>query len=302
MILNKTGKRSFPGLVVGIGNFDGVHLGHRRIIAAVRKLAGREGTAGIITFNVHTRRSLNHRENKLLTTLEERLELFREEGVEVCWVREFTPRFSRLTPKKFVEEVLVRELKIVGLCFGEGFRFGKDRRGGAGLLRRAGEEYGFRVREVPTLKIAGEPVSSSAIRDLVRRGEVKKAARRLGRDYSLSGKVVRGSGRGKEWGYPTANFFPEQLIPAAGVYASEIELASRTYPGMLYLGTRPTFSGGGMMAEAHIFGRRGGLYRRRIKVFLKKRVRGDIKFDDSAKLLERIRKDEALIKRILRRK
>lgn len=260
---------------------------------------------GIITFAPHSRRAVGKYGNELLTTLPQRLKKFQEGGIAVCWVCDFDARFSRQTARDFVNKILARSLQIKGLCVGEGFRFGQNRRGNISLLKKMGKELGFWVREVPTVKVGAQAVSSSTIRKLVRRGEAGRVFNFLGRDYCLSGRVFRGTGRGKAWGYPTANFYPEQLLPSLGVYAARIQLGKEIYPGILYIGTRPTFSLGEesrIMAEALIFGWRGSLYHRRIKVFLKKRMRGDIKFKDATALLKQIKLDGKRVKRFLEKR
>jgi len=296
-------KEKFPRLVVGIGNFDGVHLGHLKIIRKVGETAGKAGTAGIITFAPHTRYVVGGGGEKILTTMEQRLSYFRQLGIGVCWVAEFDREFSRQSAVGFAREILIERLKIMGICLGKGYRFGRNRKGNVGLLRKMGEAYGFRVEEVAPVKVRGVRVSSSIIRQLISRGEVERAARFLGRDYCLSGRVVRGEQRGKKWGYPTANFRPQQLMPAPGVYAARIGVSGETRPGLLYIGRRPTIPENKrrpLLAEAYLFDWAGDLYRRRIKVSLKKKVRRDIKFKSLSDLYRRVSEDEKAARSILR--
>ena len=297
-------KRGFPGLVVGIGNFDGVHLGHLKIIEAVKKNAGRKGTPGIITFAPHTRATVGEGNGVILTTPDQRLEYFRKLGIKVCWAVEFNQKFSRQTAGHFVREILFNRLGIKGICLGEGYRFGKNRRGNLRLLKKMADELGFRVEELAPVKVRGLRVSSSIIRQMIGRGEVDRAAQFLGRDYCLSGRVIKGLQKGKEWGYPTANFRPEQLMPGPGVYAARIRLGNGVHQGMLYIGRRPTLSGKKprpLLAEAHLLAWRGNLYRRRIKVSLKKKIRQDIKFESLSDLYRRVRLDEKKVKSLLTR-
>ncbi|MCX6349665.1 MAG: riboflavin biosynthesis protein RibF [Candidatus Aureabacteria bacterium] len=284
-----------PPLIVGIGAFDGVHRGHRAVLAAVRRLAGAKGRAGVITFGAHPRRVVGAGGGESLTTLAQRRELFRAAGIDVCWLLEFDRRFSLLSPEAFVRGALERKLRVAGVCVGEGFRFGRGREGTVASLRRMGADFGFRVREVPAVRVDGRRVSSTRIRSLLARGDVRAAAKNLGRDYVLTGTVGAGARRGRSLGYPTANFIPEQMSPRPGVYAVSISVGRLRRPGMLYLGRRPTPAGnwsGELGAEANLFGFTGNLYGRRIKVFLKNRLRSDIKFKTMAALLRQIRRDE----------
>jgi len=233
-------------------------------------------------------------EETCLTTPAQRRELFREAGMDLLWFLDFDRRLSRLSAEDFVRGELVRKLSVSGVCVGEGFRFGRGRKGSAALLRRLGAETGFRVRETPTVRAAGRRVSSTRIRRLLARGDVRSAAACLGRDYVLTGRVVGGHREGRALGYPTANFIPEQMTPRPGVYAARVEAGRLRRRGMLYLGRRPTLAGdwsGPLVAEAHLFGFAGNLYGRRIKVFLIKRLRNDIKFKTLATLLRQIRRD-----------
>lgn len=287
--------RTFPHLVVGIGNFDGVHRGHLKIIREIVKMAGPGGTSGIITFRHHTRLSADEQKNHLLTTVDQRLEYLEQAGISVCWIIDFNDEFAAQRPKDFILEVLVSRLEIKGICIGEGFRFGAGRKGSVETLKQLGEEHNFKVSQVPTIRKNGREIRSSIIRELIHGGNLEEANNLLGHEYCLTGLVVRGHGRGKDLGYPTANFYPEQLIPSAGVYAGMIEIGSEKKPGMLYVGTRPTFSSSGnreVVAEAHIFDWSGSLEGKRIKVCLNNKLRKDIKFNHSADLSQQISKDE----------
>ncbi len=295
--------KPYSGLAVGIGNFDGVHLGHRKIIRECRIAAGEEGTVGVITFPSHTRSLVEGREEKLLLTIRDRLGLLEKAGVDAVWLVEFTRRLAGMPPEDFAAKVLGDALRVRTVTVGRGYRFGRAGRGTVAVLAATGRRHGFRVREVPAVRRGGVRVSSSAIRRAVVAGEMDKAAALLGYPYFLSGTVRAGRGRGAGLGYPTANFRPEQLRPAPGVYAAWIVLDRRPRPGLLYLGEAPTFppTRRPYPAEAHIFGWEGNLYGARIKVWLKKKLREDIKFDNIACLLERIRADENAARGLLKK-
>jgi len=285
--------RPLPGTApaVALGNFDGVHLGHRKILSSLAAEAGPAGPLGAVTFTGHTRRRTGERE--LLTTLPQRLELLERAGVEVCWLVPFDRKLAELSPGRFLEEILLGRLGISLLGVGFNFRFGRDRAGDVEFLRREAEKGGFRLLLVPPVEVAGSRVSSSRIRELVQAGEVGEARSLLGRDHVVSGQVVSGDGLGASLGWPTANFIPEQLAPAPGVYAAAASAAGGPLrPALYYRGTRPTL-GEGQSArnEVHILNWRGDLYGRQVKVCLKKRLRGDIKFDSIDKLTQRLKLD-----------
>ena len=281
--------------MVGIGNFDGVHRGHQRIIEAIKEEAGPRGTTGIITFRRHTRLPGVERERDLLTTIRQRLNYFQDEGISSCWTCDFNEEFADQSPGDFIIQTLVGRLRIAGVCVGAGFRFGKDRRGNVALLKELSMNYNFRVSEVPTVRVGGREVRSSVIREEIKNGNLEDAIKLLGHDYCLTGQIIRGRGRGKSLGYPTANFHPEQLLPAPGVYASRINAGFGERSGMVYIGTRPTFShpgDRGVIAEAYIFDWSGNLEGKIIKVSLKKKLREDITFNHPGDLSVQIKKDE----------
>jgi len=290
-----TFRRSSLRPVVGIGNFDGCHLGHRRILAAVMATAGAEGTGGVITFRNHTRLGPPGKASRLLTTTRQRMDFFREIGLGACWLVDFNRNLSSLPPDEFIDRILVGKLGIRGICVGEGFRFGAARAGSVELLEKRGRGKGFLVRRIPSVRVGGREVRSSLIREEVAAGRLGEANRLLGHPYCLTGRVVKGWGRGRKLGYPTANFFPEQLLPAPGVYAALVGAGFEPRPGLLYLGRRPTYPASRpppLIAEAHIFDWSGGLGRRRVKVYLLKRLREDIKFENEQLLVSRMKEDE----------
>lgn len=295
----------FSEPVVGIGNFDGVHRGHQAVFDVLKEEAGEKGTPGLITFSHLTRKVIGGGPVVALTTPVQRRELFRRAGIKVCWVIDFNRKFSRLSPEEFIRKILVGRLGVKGVCVGEGYRFGRFRKGGVQLLRKMGAELGFRVYEVKKLRIGGRRVSSTLIRELIKEGDLERASAFLGRDYCLTGTIVSGDRLGGRRGYATANFYPEQMLPAAGVYAARVEIAEGEFGGMAYVGSRPTLEPGRgekPRAEVHIFDWKRKLYRRRIKLWLKKRVRRDIKFSSIESLYRQIARDEKKIRVILARK
>ncbi len=281
--------------VVTLGNFDGVHRGHRKLLEETLSLAEElGGTPMVVTFEPHPRRVLRPEADlKLLTTFEERLALLREAGLKAALVIPFTSALSKLEAEEFVEEYLVYGLALQGLVVGYDYRFGRRRRGDTALLQTLGERYGFTVKVVPPQKVGGVVVSSSLIRELLERGKVEEAARLLGRPYSLTGKVIRGQARGRLLGFPTANLEvpPEKLIPARGVYAVRVNFQNRDYAGVMNIGLKPTFGEKVLSIEVHLFDFEGDLYGQTLRVAFIAYLRPEKKFPSPAALRSQIAKD-----------
>ncbi|HMI99176.1 MAG TPA: riboflavin biosynthesis protein RibF [Gaiellaceae bacterium] len=264
---------------VALGTFDGVHLGHRRVIETARE-AGPEPT--VVTFDPHPRTAFGNRV-ELLTSLERRLELLDELGVEAALVVEFTLELARLEPEEFVEQVL-RPIGTEVVVAGADFRFGHGRRGDLELVRG----LGFDVRPVPLL----EDVSSSRIRDLVREGEVESAAKLLGRPVEVEGTVVTGEARGGTLGFPTANLDvrPELLVPGNGIYAG----AAAAHRAAVSIGTNPHYGGHERRVEAYLLDFSADLYGQRLVVELWGRLRDEQAFETEHDLIRQIEADVEL--------
>jgi riboflavin kinase/FMN adenylyltransferase len=261
---------------VTLGTFDGVHLGHRRVLEAARAAGGR---ATVLTFDPHPRTALGHRV-ELVSTLERRLELIAELGIDEALVVPFTPDLALLTPEEFASSVLA-PLGARAVVAGANFRFGRGRTGDLPLLGT----LGFDVRPVPLV----EGISSSRIRQLAGAGEVERAARLLGRPVEVEGTVVAGDARGGTLGFPTANLAvpPELLVPAYGIYAGET--AGRR--AAVSIGVNPHYGGEERRVEAHLLDFEGDLYGRRLIVQLWRRLRPERAFDSEADLVEQIARD-----------
>jgi riboflavin kinase / FMN adenylyltransferase len=262
--------------VVALGTFDGVHLGHRRVIEAALA-AGPEPT--VVTFDPHPRTALGNRV-ELLMSLERRLELLDGLGVETTVVVEFTLDVARLEPEEFAQHVL-RPMGAEIVVAGEDFRFGRGRSGDLGLLKR----LGFEIVPVPLL----EGVSSSRIRELVAEGDVEEAAKLLGRPVEVEGIVVAGDARGGTLGFPTANLGirPELLVPKNGIYAG----AAGEHRAAVSVGTNPHYGGRERRVEAHLLDFKGDLYGRRLVVQLWRRLRDEAAFDSEEELVAQIARD-----------
>ncbi|MGI9432068.1 MAG: bifunctional riboflavin kinase/FAD synthetase, partial [Myxococcota bacterium] len=255
--------------VVTVGNFDGLHLGHREIMGiVVERARAHGGQAAVYTFEPHPRKVLQpDRAPKLLNTLDQKLELIEETGIDVVIVEAFDARLAKMPAENFVRDVLHRRLGPREVYVGYDFRYGRDREGSMRTLTELGPHLGFSVTIVPEVTVAEQDVNSTRIRQLLANGEVEAASGLLGRPYRVWGTVAEGDRRGRTLGFPTANLAPEnEVLPAEGVYAGRVRLlreagASEPYPAVTNVGRRPTFKPfDPVLAEAHLIGFEGDLY------------------------------------------
>jgi len=281
-------------MLLTIGVFDGVHLGHRHLIAKLTELARQQGLAsGVITFNRNPREVLVPKTRlPFLTDIERRIELLKSEGVDEVIPLSFTPELAALSPKEFIV-LLKKHLRMKGLVVGPDFALGKNREGDSDFLRKLGEEMDFNVTVVPPLKIDGEVVSSTAIRKALAEGDMRRAQKLMARPFRLHGRVVRGDKRGAELGFPTANLDTEreQALPADGVYTSRTYIDDQAHPAMTNIGLHPTFGGGKRLVEVYIMDYKGDLYGRELAVDIIERLRGEKKFDSPEELRAQIAED-----------
>ncbi|HUT54286.1 MAG TPA: bifunctional riboflavin kinase/FAD synthetase [bacterium] len=278
---------------VTVGNFDGVHVGHRAIIGAVRGHARRLGAPSVlITFDPHPREVIfRGQQVPAIIPFKERTRLIAELGVDLLVKVNFTPEFAKRTAGEFVADVAAK-LHPRAVVIGHDFRFGKDREGGENFLRDEGKEHGFELEVVAAVEVDGKPVSSSRIRGLIQAGEMRRVRRLLGAPFSLEGEVVAGHGRGKGMGFATANLKWEALlIPPDGVYAALAYWNGHCYPSVVNIGNNPTFGDQGVFIEAHIMDFSGDLYQKRLRIALCRRLRGEIKFSSVDALARQIKED-----------
>lgn len=294
------------GSVVAIGNFDGIHLGHQRVLqfAIVRaKESGAVSTA--VTFEPPPLKVLKPEAAPLrISTNQQRMDWFGAVGMEAAAVLPFTEELAALTPEEFVEEILVRQLQVRTVVVGDNFRFGHGKAGDVKFLRDLGTRYGFEVVVHPPVVLDGEVVSSTLVRKLVTEGKVRDAARLLGRPFALTGDVVRGTGTGKRFTFPTLNLRPEQeLLPARGTYITRtmLEGESSSHRSVTNVGVRPTFNGSGLSVETHLLDYSGNFSPKRIEVRFWKRLREEKKFAGPEELKLQIVKDIAAANRFFSR-
>lgn len=287
---------SLAGAVVAIGNFDGVHLGHRAVIDAARKRArGLGRPAAALTFEPHPR-SYFAPEQALfrLTPEPAKLRRFAAAGLDGAVVLAFDARLAAMTAADFVETILVRRLAVAGVAVGFDFHFGKDRVGSPEFLQREGARRGFAVDIVGPLLAGGRPASSSAVREALAHGEIEEATRLLGHPWSVVGEVVRGDQRGRTLGYPTANLrLPAECRLAHGIYAVRVMVDGIVYDAVASYGRRPTFGDGPPLLESFLFDFSGDLYGKTIEVAFHAWLRAEAKFPDAAALVQQMDADAA---------
>jgi riboflavin kinase/FMN adenylyltransferase len=289
--------------VVAVGVFDGVHLGHQRLLHELLEMASASrGVPTAVTFQNHPDQVLRGTAPPLLVSVPHRLRLLRRAGVQRLVLLEFDDRLRALTAREFAEQVLVRGLRARGLLLGYDSALGRDREGTPARFRELGAQLHFAVREGEPFTVDGKPVSSTAIREAVLRGDLALAQRFLGRWPSVFGPVVQGAGRGKVLGFPTANVAPQtSVLPPNGVYAVEAILDGNVLPGVANLGTRPTFQGdAGAVLEVHLLDFAGDLYGKDLEVCFRQFLRPERKFNGASELQEQITRDVERARAVLR--
>ena len=289
--------RATHSTVLTIGNFDGVHCGHRALLARLTGLAQQAGLpAAVMTFEPNPREFFAPQSAPArLASLREKLQLLAECGVDQAYVCAFNQRFAALTADAFVERI-VRGLGVRHLMIGDDFRFGKGRSGDFALLQQAGKEHGFGVEAMETLVHEGERVSSSAVREALDAGDLEHAERLLGRPYCISGRVIHGQKLGRKLGYATANIQLKRLkAPLSGIFVVTVDgIGARQYEGVASLGVRPTVSASGKPTlEGYIFDFEGDLYRAHLRVNFLHKLRDEAKFDSLDALQSQIARDVA---------
>ena len=282
------------GTVVAIGNFDGLHLGHQRILRVLVCKARAMGlTSLVLTFSPHPEKVLAHGRIGMIQTLEQRLAGIRDSGVASVVVASFDRAFAALTADEFAGRVIAASLSAKTVVVGENFRFGKFRQGDVDRLRRLGQKLGFTVSPVPPAVRSGQVVSSSLIRRLLDEGKITAAHQYLGRPYEMTGRVVRGSGRGRGLGFPTANVQPTNEILPRGVFITLADILGHSHPSLTNVGHRPTFGGGPLHIEVHVFDLEEALYRRRINLRFLRKIRDEKTFSDRESLIRQVQRDIA---------
>jgi len=290
--------------VLALGNFDGLHRGHLKIIERVtRGAAERGGTPMAMTFDPHPPRVVRpDKAPPLLMTTAQRLSALHQAGIQCVAVVRFTPELSRWDAETFVRRVLVDWLRVSEVWVGANFLFGRDRGGNFSLLRSLGLTYGFRAEKIDPVRYRDFIVSSTRVRRLVSEGRVDEAGALLGRVYAVEGVVVEGRKRGRELGFPTANLQTDnELLPPHGVYATMVTIDGVVHGGVTNIGTRPTFEESVPTLETHILAPVGDLYGRTIRVAFIQRIRDERRFEDIDALRAQIDADRQRAERLFSR-
>jgi len=292
----------FRGSCVAIGNFDGVHRGHRALIAEAKSHAAeKKALASVMVFEPYPREFFQPNEAHFrLTPLMRKLAIFESLGIDVAFVEPFNAELAALSAEDFIERVIVAGLGASYVVVGYDFYFGNKRSGNPELMLRAGEELGFGVSVMPPVAEDGEPFSSSAVRLYLAQGDVKGAAHMLGDSWRVAGKVVGGAKRGTGMGYPTANLpMPKGTTLGHGIYAVRAYIDGVAHDAAAYLGTRPTFDDGMPVLEVFLFDFDGDLYGRDMEVEFVDFIRGDRKFHSVEELVAQMDKDIDAVKAVL---
>lgn len=291
--------------VVTSGTFDGVHLGHQKILNRLDEVAKSiEGESVVITFHPHPRMvvSLDAADLKLLSTIDEKIELLEKQGVNNLIIIPFTREFSELSSTEFIQKILIEKIGTKKLVIGYDHRFGRNREGGFDYLKANSGQYGFEIEEIPRQEIDTLTISSTKIRTALLDGDTHTANELLGRNYSFKGLVAKGRQLGRTIGFPTANVqVPEtyKLIPGDGVYAVKVEVRDEYHLGMMNIGMRPTVNGIGRTQEVNIFDFDDDIYGEKIKVEIIDFIRKEQKFSGLDELKNQINLDKKSTLKIL---
>ncbi len=288
--------------VITLGNFDGVHLGHQKILKkTIQRARAVNGVSAVYTFDPHPLSVLNPGHEPLkLTTFEEKASILEEFGINYLICENFTKKFSEKSPEEFIKKIICDRIHPREIVIGNDYAFGKNRKGAVELLKKMGRVFDFQVHVASDMRMKNIPVRSTTIRNLISSGKVSLAQKLMGRHYSMTGKVIHG--RKRKIGFPTANLKPysRDLIPADGVYAASISTSYGMFSGVVNIGMNPTFDEKKTTIEVHIFDFSKNIYGEEITLFFVKRIRGEKKFKEAKTLAEQIRTDIVFAKKILK--
>lgn len=291
------------GSVITLGNFDGFHRGHQRILRETIAKAKMMGLPALVmTFNPHPRQFFGF-DMPIITPIAQKLSLLKEAGANIVLIQPFSNAFAAISPSRFIEEILIAALGCQHVVVGYDYSFGKDGAGDTLLLRELSGMHGIGCDIIQPVQYEGEIISSSGIREYLAQGNVEKAAQYMGRPFAIRGRVSSGAGRGKSLGFPTANLYPASAaaLPAFGVYLVCAATGGRKYWGVANIGCHPTFPGGDISLEVFLLEFSGNLYDSLLEVTFFKQIRPERKFPDSASLSMQLRQDVNFAKTLLAR-
>jgi len=290
--------------VLTIGTFDGIHIGHNEILKKLIEESEKNNLPSLIlTFFPHPRMILQKsNEIKMIDTMDEKIDLLEKAGIDNLIIHPFDDNFSKIRGKEFVEDILVKKLKIKQIIIGYDHRFGKDREASVEDLKKFGLDYMFHVNEIPAQEIDSITISSTKIREAILTGDIEQCNEFLGRNFMLTGKVVYGEGLGKKMNFPTANIEIEEnykIIPKNGVYLIKTFMNSNIYFGMMNIGVRPTIGGKNKSLEIHFFNFKDDIYNKTISIEIMSKIRDEEKFSSIDKLKIQLKKDEEFCLKII---
>jgi len=294
--------------ILTVGTFDGIHLGHIAIIKElITRAKNSQAKSTLVTFEPHPGLIIGKRGPTplaLLTTIEEKIDVLASIGLDRLVVTNFTGSFASMEAENFVREILIEKLQMKQIVIGHDHSFGKNRKGDFDLLLKLGKKYHFKVDAIDPILANNEIVSSTKIRNLLFNGEIQKANEIIGRDYSIRGQVVKGDGRGRELGFPTANirsYSQYKLIPKEGVYATKIKINDKLFNSVTYIGPRPTFNLSQKVIEVHIDKFNDEIYNKEVELYFTHFIRDDKKFKTTSELVPQIQSDKNNAMKILNR-
>lgn len=289
--------------VCGLGNFDGIHRGHQRLISELLKLSHKtQYDSLILTFEPHPSKVLSSNSNPLITTFNQKKEIIESSGVDHLVLAPFTREFSRINYKDFIYDILIKKCRVKAVVIGYNYRFGFKGKGNAQNMKDICQKEGIQTVVIPPITYEDKIVSSTLIRNLIQQGKVKKAADFMGRPFVVEGSVVHGNAIGKKLGFPTANITlsNEIVLPARGVYAVMISWRGNIYKGVANFGLKPTFNGKEIRLEVHIFDFNEDVYGENLEILFIEKLRSECKFDRIDDLISQIKKDFISAKEILK--
>ena len=289
----------FDKCALTIGVFDGIHCGHMEIIRELKTRAEYKNMpAVVVTFDPHPKSVLKNEKDewKILMSTENKLGFFEQHGIDYTWVIPFDKYFSQMTANRFIKEYIMKYFNPADIIIGCNHHFGFNREGGYDLLAKTKSKYNYEIHVLHPIEINEKAVSSSQIRSFLREANIDLANKFLGREYAISGTVIKGNGRGKEINFPTANLQPhvqDQLIPFRGVYSVDVNFENRTYPGMCNIGSRPTFyNNGDFLIEVHLItDSRLSMYNKEIIIKFKEFIREEKKYASAEDLVKQLQHD-----------
>ena len=289
--------------IATIGSFDGIHIGHKKILQTLTKIAKKNnGKSILITFWPHPRYVLKKNNDfKLLTSLDEKIKLFEKNKIDILYIVDFSLKFSKVSANKFIENILLEKLKINCLLIGYNNNFGRNREGNIRYLEENKKKFDIDIISIPKQSVDKISISSTKIREYLNNGKINSANRLLGRKYSINGKIIKGNGIGRKINFPTANIEidePKKLLPKSGVYAVEVILNRKIYLGMLNIGYNPTIKNEKKSIEVNIFEFSEDIYNNKISINFIRRIRNEKKFKNLNELKKQLIKDKKKVKSI----